>query len=122
PLAHALPPDAEFRFRPPQGEIASIYRSCDCWVVPSRAEGFAMPGIEAAACRCPVVATLCGGPEDYIDDGGSGFLVPVEDPPAMADAIARVLTCSADAWSAMSERSYANARRFDWDVSAELLE
>lgn len=112
----------EHHLRPPQDEIASIYRSCDCWVVASTSEGFGMPGLEAAACRCPIVSTRCGGPEDYVREGENGFLVPVGDDAAMADAIQRVLSQSDEDWSAMSERSYSIARQFDWDRSAERLE
>ena len=81
-----------------------------------------MPGLEGAACRCPIVATECGGPEDYIIDGKSGYLVPVDDPEAMADAILRVLRQPEKEWRRMSEASYARSMEFDWDQSAIKLE
>jgi len=81
-----------------------------------------MPGLEAAACRCPIVATQCGGPEDYVTEGVSGYLVPVGDGAAMADRVHRVLSLDEPAWQAMSEASYQNSLAFDWDRSAEHLE
>jgi glycosyltransferase involved in cell wall biosynthesis len=39
----------------------------------------------------PVVATRCGGPEEILVDGEIGFLVPVKEPCALADAIVRLL-------------------------------
>ena len=76
---HDLPKNLDFSLRPPQDQIPHIYRKSDCWIVSSITEGFGMPGLEAAACRCPVVTTRCGGPEDYVQDGVSGYLVPVGD-------------------------------------------
>ncbi len=81
-----------------------------------------MPGLEAAACHCPIVSTRCGGSEDYVEDGESGRPVPVGDVEAMADAILEVLDLSDSDWGRMSEASYSIAQRFDWDRSAEILE
>ena len=81
-----------------------------------------MPGLEAAACRCPIVATRCGGTEDYVRDGENGFLVPVGDARMMADRILDVLRAPAASWSEMSEASYSISKEFDWDRSAEKLE
>ena len=81
-----------------------------------------MPGLEAAACHCPIVSTRCGGPEDYVEDGVSGFLVPVGDAVAMADAVCRVLKLPDDKWRTMSQASYNISKRFDWDRSAKILE
>ncbi len=119
---HRRPQNFKFFFLPAQELIPKLYRQTDCWVVPSRAEGLPMPGLEAAACRCPVVATRCGGPEDYVEQGANGYLVPVGDPEAMADAILKVLTLDETRWKAMSEASYRIAKRFDWNRSAEILE
>jgi glycosyltransferase involved in cell wall biosynthesis len=117
-----LPSDLEYLLRPKQQEIASIYRSASCWVVPSLSEGLGMPGLEAAACRCPLVVTRCGGPEDYVREGVNGFVVSVGDPGEMATAILRVLRAPRDEWRRMSEASHRIARGFDWDASAEQLE
>lgn len=122
PTRTAPPANFQFIRQPAQEKIPDIYRSCDCWIIPSVTEGLSMPGLEAAACRCPVVATRCGGTEDYVVDGVNGYLVPVENPAEMARRIADVLNADDRQWRAMSEASYISAQRFDWDQSAEILE
>jgi glycosyltransferase involved in cell wall biosynthesis len=116
------PKNFEFFLRPPQTQIPELYRRCDCWLVSSITEGFGMPGLESAACRCPVVSTRAGGPEDYVNDGVSGYLVDVGSPTQMAQRILDVVTRSDEDWRRMSEASYAVARMFDWERSAEILE
>lgn len=108
--------------RPAQDTIADIYKSADMWLLPSDTEGFGMPGIEAAACHCPVIATRCGGPEDYVEDGASGHLVDVRDSVGLTEAIVRVARMPDAEWKRMSARSYAISKEFDWDHSAEILE
>ena len=120
--AHNPPTNVEFSLRPPQDRIPHIYRSADCWLVSSTTEGFGMPGLESAACRCPVITTRCGGPEDYVEDGDSGYIVNVGDAEEMARRIVDVVTLEDARWRRMSERSYAIARTFNWTRSAEVLE
>ena len=47
--------------------------------------------IEAMASGCPVVCTDAGGPVEYIEDGVTGFVVPVADAQAMAAKAAWLL-------------------------------
>jgi glycosyltransferase involved in cell wall biosynthesis len=75
--------------RPKQQEVGSIYRRCCAAVVPSEFEPFSMVAIEAMSFAKPVIATRCGGPEEILEDGGTGFLIPVGDSQALAD---RMLT------------------------------
>jgi glycosyltransferase involved in cell wall biosynthesis len=119
---HNPPSWLEFHLQPEQDEIPRLYQQSDCWIVPSTSEGFGMPGLEAAASHCPIVSTRCGGPEDYVNDGVSGFLVPVGDPVAMASAVCRILALPDDQWCRMSRNSYAISKQFDWDQSAKILE
>jgi glycosyltransferase involved in cell wall biosynthesis len=117
-----LPEGAEFHLRPPQEKIPELYRQCDVWLLPSRQEGFAMPGLEAFGSHTPVVSTLCGGPDEYIDEGVSGYLVPVEDHEAMAERAIEILRMPNDRWREMSEAGYRRSREFSWDRSGELME
>ncbi len=116
------PENLEFVLRPSQQDLAALYSRCDAWLLPSDSEGFGLPGLEAAACRCPVIATRCGGPDDFVHDGRSGHLVPCSDPESMAKRLIDVVTSTDDEWRSMSDASYAIARRFSWPQSARTLE
>ena len=54
------------------------------FVIPSHQEGLCIAALEAMACGCPVVSTRCGGPEEFVVEGRTGYLVPAS-PEAMAD-------------------------------------
>jgi glycosyltransferase involved in cell wall biosynthesis len=55
-------------------QLAALYRACDCAVFPYRAEGFAMPALEALACGAPTIVPDLGPSRDYSDHDTS-FLV-----------------------------------------------
>lgn len=57
----------------------------------SASESFSITCLDACAAGLPVIATRCGGPEEIIDDGVTGWLVPVGDVAAMADRMAWLL-------------------------------
>jgi len=64
----------------------------EVFVFPSRwPEGFGLALIEAMACGRPVVATNRGAVPDIVRHGQDGWLVPPEDPQALADGIVRLL-------------------------------
>jgi glycosyltransferase involved in cell wall biosynthesis len=69
--------------------VTELMRRADVLVVASQFETFCTAAAEALACGTPVVATRCGGPEDFVC-GEAGELVDVGDVDALAAAIWRV--------------------------------
>lgn len=74
----------------PVHAVADWYRALDLYVAPQRWEGFGLTPIEAMACGVPVVATRVGAFEEIVT-AGTGSLVPADDVPALAAAIAPFL-------------------------------
>lgn len=73
-----------------RSDVAEILGSLDAYVSSSDTEGFSISCIEAMAAGAPVIATRSGGPDEIIEHGRSGLLVPTRDPEALADAIHHV--------------------------------
>lgn len=76
----------------PNERMGEIYRGADVFLLTSlRFEGFARVCAEAMLAELPTVATRCGGPEDYIQDGATGFLCDIGDVGALAQRILWIL-------------------------------
>ncbi|MDQ4133777.1 MAG: glycosyltransferase [Actinomycetota bacterium] len=50
-------------------QMGALYRSADCFVLPTRGEGWGMPVLEAMACGLPTIATNWSGPADFLHEG-----------------------------------------------------
>ncbi len=74
-------------------DVDECMRAADLMVFPSRPAGEGMPGvlIEAALSGLPVVATAVPGAASIVQDGETGFVVPVDDVAAMVEASAKLL-------------------------------
>jgi len=75
--------------------VADFLSVLDVLVVPSLNEGMGRVIVEAGFLAKPVVATDVGGIPDLIEDGVSGLLVERRRPPALAEAVKRILKDSA---------------------------
>lgn len=67
-------------------------RALDIFVLPSASpEAFPRAVLEAMACGKPVVATAGGGIPEAVEEGRTGFIVPPQEPEAMADRLRRLI-------------------------------
>lgn len=79
------------RFTGFRSDIPQLLSLMDVYTLPSYREGMPRSIIEAMAMAKPVVATNIRGCREEILDGETGFLVPVGDAKALADAILRLV-------------------------------
>jgi hypothetical protein len=49
-------------------QMGGLYRSADCFVLPTRGEGWGMPILEAMACGLPVIATDWGAQREFFNE------------------------------------------------------
>jgi teichuronic acid biosynthesis glycosyltransferase TuaC len=100
----------------PHDGVARHVAACDALVLPSWNEGTPNAVVEALSAGRRVVATRVGGIPAVVTDPRLGELVPVKDPRALADAIARVLDSPYDP----AEVAKIGGRH-DWDESGARL-
>ncbi|MGD0023116.1 MAG: glycosyltransferase family 4 protein [Xanthobacteraceae bacterium] len=72
-------------------DISGLWARTHIAVLPSRREGLPLSLLEAAACGRAMVATDVPGCREIVIADKTGFLVPVDDATALADAIVRLL-------------------------------
>ena len=54
--------------------VAALYNCCDAFILPSRAEGWGLPLLEAAASGMPVISTYYSGHTEFLALTGSSLL------------------------------------------------
>ncbi len=87
-----------------------LIADADLFVMSSRHEGLGTSVVDAMARGIPVASTSAGGLPELLADG-AGLLVPPGDPPALADAVARIVDQPA-LRQALAERGRLAAERF----------
>ena len=109
-LEHRMHGRVQMLHNVPDDDLPALYRMADCFVYPSRYEGFGIPIIEAISQGLPVVACVgscleeAGGPDSlYVDP---------DDDEAMAHAIAQMLF-GAPGRQQRIERSRQYIRQFE---------
>jgi len=80
-----------FLFLGRRQDIPDVLASSDIAVLPSKAEGLPNAVLEYMAAGLPTIATNVGGNAELVEDGVTGLLVLPQDPPALANALLRLL-------------------------------
>lgn len=74
-------------------DITKAYAQASIFCLPSRYEGFGLVLIEAMAFGLPIVCTACEtGPRELLRDACDAIMVPVDDCPALANALLRLIS------------------------------
>jgi len=115
-LAHRYP-DAHFVGPMAGEELASAYRTADCFVFPSLTDTFGLVMIEALACGVPVAALPVAGPLDVLGANGRGV---DEDFPATIGALDQNLTVAIER-ALRLDRQAASVYgcRYSWEAATD---
>lgn len=84
--------DDHVSFLGERSDIAELMTQSDLYFNCSRYEGMPVALLEAMASALPIVATQVPGNTELVHHEGNGLLAPLDDAPALANAIARLLS------------------------------
>jgi sugar transferase (PEP-CTERM/EpsH1 system associated) len=77
-----------------RGDIPTVLRALDVFVLPSLGEGISNAILEAMATALPVIASRVGGNRELVQDGVTGLLVEARRPDILSEAMLGYLTDS----------------------------
>ena len=97
----------------PKEELKKYYLAANVFAMPTQRDVWGLVINEALSYGLPVVSSdQCGAALELIENGKNGYIVPVNDHVAMADAITRALKneemLTADAFDSIAEYSIEN--------------
>lgn len=99
-------------------EIASKMEESQCFVLATKLETFGVAYIEALAMGLPVIATICGGPEEFVTKE-NGILIPINDKKKLKEALILMFENSKD--YNRSEISHSIKKKYGASVIAKKL-
>jgi alpha-1,3-rhamnosyl/mannosyltransferase len=99
-------------------DLPALYSAARLLMIPSLAEGFGLPALEAMACGTPVAASQTGALPETL--GGAGLLFDPLAPSAIAEAM-RCLLEDDDFNDELRRKGLRRAGQFSWRASARQL-
>ena len=102
-----------FPGRVEHAQALQLFAGCLFFVLPSRQEPFGLVNLEAMMAKRAVVASRVGGVPEIVQDQQTGLLVPPENPDALAQAIARLLT-DAPLRRRLAAAGHTRVQHFTW--------
>ncbi|MBV9363415.1 MAG: glycosyltransferase family 4 protein [Solirubrobacterales bacterium] len=104
-----------------QRELPQFYAASDVLAIASRREQFGQVIVEAMACGLPTIAMRSLGPAAIVEDGRTGWLVPLDDVPALAAAIVEAVNDPDERLRRGDWARVAAVERFSWSSIAAQL-
>ncbi|MDG6220378.1 MAG: glycosyltransferase family 4 protein [Candidatus Thermoplasmatota archaeon] len=97
-------------------KLASLYSSCDIYLLPSLWEVCPISLLEALGCGCACVASTAGGNPEIVSDGTNGFIFPKGEWVSQAEKI-NILLSDQNLRKKMGQASRKRAvDMFDWNI------
>ncbi len=94
-LAQSLGVDGRVRFLGWRNDRKALLEACDICALPSRYEPFGTVIVEAWAMRRPLAAAAAAGARQYVEHERNGLISPIDDAPALADNLRRLVADAA---------------------------
>lgn len=82
--------DNNFVFKGSVPNLYAIYHQYDYLLQPTHMECFSLAILESLSTNVPVITTPVGGNEEVITNGVNGYVLPVQNPQAWCDLIAKL--------------------------------
>ena len=101
----------------PDAELPGWYAAADVLAFPSTKEGWGLAVLEAMSAGLPVVTSDLPVFREFLTPGRDALLVPVDDPPALAAALAAILD-DPELADRLRSAARATCERFSWARSA----
>ena len=83
--------DGSIEYVGEQKDVRPFLRDCTAFVLPSYHEGIPKTALEAMATGRPVITTDAPGCREVVTDGENGFLLPIKNAEAVAEAMERFI-------------------------------
>lgn len=99
-------------------KLNEYINKADAFVLPSKFETFGIAYIEALACGIPIIATKCGGPEDFFNEK-IGYMIPIDNLCELITAMINIIENN-NKFNRSYIREYAE-RRFSNKVVSEKI-
>jgi glycosyltransferase involved in cell wall biosynthesis len=120
PMARRLNGLVEFVDRVPFDQVPQQLNWADLFLFPTVQDGFPGVLVQAGAAGVPILTTVNSSGPDVVEDGRTGWVVPVRDPQAMAEKLQWALSHREEfAW--MANETYQGFQRRSWDDVARDL-
>ncbi len=103
-----------------QDTLPYYYSAAEAVVMPSYYESFGMVALEAMACGTPVVASEVGGLAFLVQDGITGYTVPVDEPDALAEKLTALIEDAA-LRARMGKQAAHFAQEYAWERIAKKM-
>jgi glycosyltransferase involved in cell wall biosynthesis len=107
----------------PRDRIADYYRRADIFVTATTWEGMPNTVLEAMACGLPIVGTQAPGLQELVEESVNGYLVPIKDAAALADALALLIDNGYERRRMGRQSRLRVERQFAWEqIAAQYVE
>jgi len=118
-LARNLASRVVFLGSQPHSRVLERMAACTVFSLPSFHEGFGIVYLEAMALGKPVIACQGEGPEDFVRNGRTGFLVKPRDLESLVEAMDFLLSHPEEAEAIGEQARQEILNNYTWEKNAE---